>query len=205
MATVRRRVRLAALVLLASAAWPASAQVAIDAGAHVGEGCVRGETKCTDTVRFLGPYAGVWFGDRVAVRARYLELRLDNLRDAIGDVILRREDRRRRLMLGEVSYHFLPKSPVRPFVGASIGRRWDQLTYSCEPVSCAEAGPGGPSPFTGVMRAAHVSVGMIGGLSFQPIERLTVQGLLGIHDFPGEEGGTIEGAVLVGVSLWRSQ
>ena len=107
--------------------------------------------------------------------------------------------------VGEVSYHFLPKSPVRPFVGASIGQRRDYLTQRCEPVSCAEAGPGGPAPFTGVMRAAHVSVGVIGGISFQPIKRLTVQGLWGLHDLPGEHAGTMEGAVLVGVSLWRSQ
>ena len=198
--SVWRGALLAAVLVLLSAARSAHAQVAVEAGGYVGGGCIAAESQhCeTNSGAIFGAYGGVRFQDRIAVQARYLSLSLADRVDDFGPFVERRYDHGVSLLVGELAYYFQKGHEVRPFLGASFGLRSERLTTRCEPVSCAETWIG---TFSG--RTRQSDGGVIGGLSYEPLNRLRVQGLIGLHTAAG--GGTIEGGVLVGIRLWRSR
>src|SRR5918993_1060985 len=100
---------------------PADAQIAIDAGAGIGIGCVRGETACADTATFFVPHIGVRIRDRVTLRVRFVDMGLDDLRDVVGGIAVIREDRSRQLMLVDGVYGFRPGKRERRFSACRLG------------------------------------------------------------------------------------
>lgn len=184
---------------------PVAAQMSADAGGTFAVACARGETRCVDTGPALGFHAGLRFADRITLRARYAAIMFDDVRDEFGSVMVTRRDRTRRLWLGELLYDFRSAHPLRPMVGISIGARRDRATVTCEPIACADIIPGqGPSVYTGRV-PSHLNVGVLGGVGLRASDRLRFEGLVGVHNLPGEEGGTIEAALTAGVTLWRAR
>ena len=188
-------------VLGASAAF---AQTAVEVGGQLGVACQQGREKCAGT--FVGPTAGVQLKDRLDLRFRFFSFTIGDRTIATNDVLIHETSVNRRMILGEVVYNFMPRQRVRPFLGLSVGQRRDKSTVNCSPRPCAEvAAILGPSQFHDGSPVAHCSVGVIAGLNYRVANRVRIQGLVGLHDFPREEGRTIEGSFGVVLRLWKRQ
>ena len=190
---------------LTAVAVPASGQVSVEIGVHGGSACLNGGAACTGS--FLGPFAALEWDRRVALRLRHLDVDLDDHAIRYGAFAIRRRNRHGQLVLGEVVYQFGRRSRIQPFVGASLGHREYRQVTTCSPVSCAEASatPGGPGVAGGLLRNSRFTAGGIGGVIVRAGGRVTIQALVGFHDPWQEHGETVEGALLVGVSVWRSR
>ncbi|MCR4374558.1 MAG: hypothetical protein NUW22_06885 [Acidobacteria bacterium] len=190
---------------LTCVATPAAGQVSIDIGVHAGAACLNGGPECAGG--FVGPVASAEWRRRVALRIRYVAVDLEEDAFTFGVFTIRRQGRRGQLLLGELLYEFRPRSRIQPVVGVSLGRRVFQDVTTCEPVSCAEASasPGGPGVFGGVLKNSRFTAGGIAGLSVRAGERVTIQAMFGFHDLWQEHGETVEGAVLLSISVWRSR
>jgi len=184
---------------------PAMAQIAVDVGGHGGAACLNGRPNCTGG--FLGPFAGVEWRDRVALRIRYFSVDIGDWIHTIAGITIRRTDRSGRLVVGEVLYEFVPERKMRPFLGLSVGQRVFRQLTSCEPITCEEAyaQAGGPRPIGGVHRQTRRTVGVLAGFTYRPVSQLAVQWLVGFHDPLSEHNETAETALLVGWSIWRSR
>jgi hypothetical protein len=200
--------RLAVLPLVSVAlllpAWvnPAAGQVKLEAGLGAGSGCVRGESSCADRDGFVAPHAGVRIRDAFIVRGRLVSLGLESIDHVFGDISIFRSNRSRRLLLAEGMYAFRRSRAVRPLLGAAVGWLRDRETVRCAPVDCNAIPPGGPSaPPSG--DRFHASLGLLTGIAYHPPGRFSVEGLVGFHDFPGEQGATITVAVAGTISLWE--
>ena len=146
----------------------ATAQVGMEGGLHAGWGCPF-QRKCTGVV---SPYAGAWLGDRVLIRGRYLVVALPDRTVGLEDVVVRLMDRRRRLILGEVIYHFEQGKAVRSFLGVALGQRQEQSTRRCEPISCVDL----PPWLRSLVTTTGGTGGVITGVLVQPGRHLTVRG-----------------------------
>jgi len=200
------KVRAACLALcLTMSAAPAIAQITVDVGGHGGAACLNGRPNCTGG--FLGPFAGVQWRDRVAVRVRYFSVDIGDWTNTFTGITIRRTDRSGRLVVGEILYEFVPEQKVRPFLGLSVGQRVFRLLTTCEPITCEEASawPGGPGVAGGATRYAKRTVGVVAGFTFRPVKQVAIQWLVGFHDPLSEHNETVETALLVGWSIWRSR
>lgn len=113
--------------------------------------------------------------------------------------------RKRQLLVAEPVYRFRPDKRVRPFVGLSIGIRIDQIAKRCGPISCEEVTAFFRQEVGTTRRSKFYSGGVISGLSLQPTRWLTLEAMLGVHDWPQENGRTTtEFAIMLGVVPWRS-
>jgi len=186
-------------------ATPAIAQITVNAGGHGGVACLNGGPNCTGG--FLGPFAGVEWGDRVALRVRHFSVDIGDRTGTDAGITILRTDRGGRLVVGEVLYEFIPDRKVQPFLGLSAGQRVFRQLTTCEPVPCEEAypQPGGPRVTGGVGRHARRTVGVLVGVTYRPVRRLAIQWLVGFHDPLSEHNETVETALLVGWSIWRSR
>lgn len=209
----RRHLRLAVLTAIAFAASPAHetfAQVAVDLGAQVGVGCTVDCDPCNGVL--VGGYGGVRIGEHFGIRARYSVFEPDSSSDPLrtgdgpaGEALIITYGRKRQRLVAEPVYRFRPDKRVRPFVGASIGIRIDQVAKRCEPISCEEVTAVFGQEVGSARHSTLYSGGVISGLSLQPRPWLTVEAMLGVHDWPGENGrATTEFAIMVGVIPWRS-
>ena len=191
------------LTFLILAADMASAQVEVTVGASIGRGCKSGFEPCGGPL--VGAQGGIWAHEHIGLRLRFTSLRSDDLRSEKGDFTLVRANRTRLLVTGEFLYRFLVENSVQPIVGFAVGGRRERQTIRCEGISCAAAEavlgtefPRGEFPFV-------PSTGVLGGVMVKPASRLTIEALIGLHDYPTEHGATAEATLLVGVGLWRSR
>lgn len=191
------------LTFLILAADMASAQVEVTVGASIGRGCKSGFEPCGGPL--VGAQGGIWAHEHIGLRLRFTSLRSDDLRSEKGDFTLVRANRTRLLVTGEFLYRFLVENSVQPIVGFAVGGRRERQTIRCEGISCAAAEavlgtefPRGEFPFV-------PRTGVLGGVMVKPASRLTIEALIGLHDYPTEHGATAEATLLVGVGLWRSR
>lgn len=155
----------------------------------------------------MGPVATVRWDDRFALRLRHLTVEVGDRISQAGPAVVSTREREGRLILGELLFEWLRHSKVRPVVGVSLGRRTFRSVTTCEPVSCAEvnASPGGPRVADGVITNRRATLGGIAGISLRAGERVTLQGLLAVHDPWQEHGETVAGMIVVSLAVWRSR
>lgn len=194
---------LATVACLILATDMASAQVEVDVGGSIGRGCKSGFEPCGGPL--VGAQGGIWVGDHIGLRLRFASIRSGDLRSEKGDFTVVRANRTRLLVTGEFLYRFLVEKSVQPFVGFAVGGRRERQTIRCEGIPCAaaEAVLGGEFPRSEF--PVVLSTGVLGGVMVKPASRLTIEALIGLHDYPTEHGATAEATVLVGVGLWRSR
>ena len=202
------RTVLAVLVLVGPMGLPSLAQVALELGGQVGVGCTVDYDPCDGLL--LGAYGGIQFGEHFGVRARYAVFEPDGRTEVLRaeghpEALIVTHGRRRQLLLAEPVYRFRPSHRVRPFVGLSLGIRADDIAKTCERLSCDEIAAQFGQQVTTARHATHYSGGILTGLSLQATEWLMVEAMLGLHDWPGENGTTTtEVAILLSVVRWRS-
>lgn len=181
----------------------ASAQVVAEVGGQVGVACQRGRESCAGA--FVGPTIGMQWNDRLEVRIRYFRFTIADRTIAADNQLFHETSVNRRMILGEIVYNFGSHQRFQPLLGLSVGQRRDMADVSCSPQSCAEGQVPGASRFYDGSPVDHVSVGVVAGFSYRPADRLRIQGLVGLHDFPRDDGQTVEGLLLIAVGLWKSR
>ena len=170
------------LPLLLPVAATANAQVRVEIGAQAGLASVT--FSGTWDRPLVGIHVGVWFDDRVELRARVVRATMPDYDSVYWDGVMtiNTQDRSRTLFLGEVIYAFRPTARVRPLLGLSTGLRRDASTVTCSPGEC---------PLTlGPPTTTHPTLGFIAGFIGRVTERLAVEVSVGFHDPPGEGAAT---------------
>jgi hypothetical protein len=204
-------------VLTVSAA-PAAAQV-VEVGAGLGRGCVG------DSSGFCGSEAGpmwaghgsLWLDDRLEVGLRFATLplpdftyvtRRDDRFNAASDPAVRQlaqietfgDARSRQILTGEAIYHFARGRPVRAFLGAGLGSRFERSTKSCVPSGCEQLLPILGSP-AGRHTYRSGNLAFVAGVSGRIREHLLVRGGVRLHNFAGEGTSTTEVFIAAGYRL----
>jgi len=138
-----RRIRLA-IVLIGLHAVNASAQTFV-AGASLGTSC-RGTdgSFCRDeSLLTIGPYASLWFADRIEIGGRLGWLRVGDVEGytlTVGErVDFQITDSSRLVMQGELVWHFRRGHKVRPMFGIGLGGYRDRSVTTCQPAGCEAA------------------------------------------------------------------
>jgi hypothetical protein len=192
------------LLLLLMASTPVAAQTSVEVGASFGAACLNSRKECGGWS--AGAFVGVLLPHSF-VRVRYFDVRIGDRQSPVGTGVRDQRDREQRMFVGEVAYRFRPSGSVRPWVGASLGRRDYRETDECRPQSCEELAlqPGAILARSGRLSSPAFSAGVVAGIDATVGRGIRVQGLIGVHNPLQDAGGVIEGAVLVGVELWRSR
>jgi hypothetical protein len=133
-----------AIVLIGLHAGHASAQT-FEAGASLGTSC-RGTdgSFCRDeSLLTIGPYASLWFADKIEIGARLGWLRVGDFegRGYVGltPIEFRVTDGSRLSMQGELIWHFRRGHRIRPMFGIGIGVFRDRSVTTCTPEGCEAA------------------------------------------------------------------
>jgi hypothetical protein len=190
------------LLLLVVASTPVAAQTSIDVGGSFGAACLNSRKDCA------GWSAGVFVGvsvPRAFVRVRYFDVRIGDRESPVGNGVREQRDREQRMLVGEAAYRFRPRGPVRPWLGASIGRRDYRETNECHPQSCEELALQPGVILSGRFSNPGFSVGVVAGIDAAVGGGIRVQGFIGVHNPFQDAGGVIDGALLMGIELWRSR
>jgi hypothetical protein len=175
--------RLATLVaaVILSATTNLSGQT-IEVGGSIATSCKGSDGSfCNDThsgLRTAGPYASVWFGDRVEVSGRVVWLRQPDLQGrtfVIEPLEFAITDRRRSITQGEVIWHFRQGKRARPLLGIGFGRYRDTESVMCQPPGC-ELRLGISGLAAGVLRESHRDESIVAGLSVLLNQRFRVRG-----------------------------
>jgi hypothetical protein len=108
----------------------------------------------------------------------------------------------RRLVAGQVLYHFRRGKKLRPHVGLGFGRTHDSEMLSCEPAGCEAILSGLPfgnsGPPLGRRSTTYPDQAWIAGVSTLFWNRVVLRGGVYIHSFAGEERSLTETSVQVG-------
>lgn len=182
----------------------ARAQIAVEVGIGAGSACAVGTEACHDGV--VSPAAIVRVGNAWAIAFQYLVVDQENTEFTFNGLRLTRSNRNRQMALVSVRWYAAQRGSVRPYVGVAFGQRRTRLTAICEPVSCPEAVALGfrAAALTGV-QPAQGSTGVTVGVQLLAARRITVEGSVGVHDVFTENQGTVQGQLVIGLSLWRSR
>ena len=164
-------------------------------------------------------HGGVWVSPRVQIVLRVANLPLDdqsystyrNDRLNLGDdpaarplsrIDITTTSRSRRLVSGEVLFHFVRDGGFGAVLGAGLGDLGDRGTLACLPAGCervlAATGSGAGD------WATHVNnLTMIAGLSGRVGRRVQMTGGVRLHNFAGESLSTSEVFLAAGVLFRR--
>jgi hypothetical protein len=108
----------------------------------------------------------------------------------------------RRLVAGQVLYHFRTGKKVRPHVGLGFGKTRDTEMLNCEPSGCEVILSGLPfgtsGPPLGKRSSTYPDQAWIAGVSTLLWNRVVLRGGVQIHNFAGEERSLTETSVQVG-------
>ena len=212
-----RQLLIVAFLMTAS---PAGAQV-FEVSAGIGRGCIGSEGGLCgdDKGRVLATHASVWLDDRLELGVRFATLGLrdqtyfiahDSRFEAADDPAARQlpridvasRNRSRRILNGDVLYHFQRGRPVRILLGLGFGRRWDLSTETCTPAGCerimAILSSGGS-----FLPGAHRDIAIVTGLSSRVRQRVEIRGGVRLHNFAGEGTSTAELFIATGYRLGR--
>jgi hypothetical protein len=193
---------------------PAAAQwTAVEVGIGISRACVGSEGGPCGTERgaMLDGHASAWIDDRVEIGIRLALLRKadwsytherDSRFDLMTDPAVRAlpqidvtvQDRSRRLLSAEATYHFARGRPVRAFLGGGIGQLSDRGVQSCAPAGCELLMPVLSSP-VGRYASSLTNVTIIVGVSGRLSRRLSVRGGTRLHNLGGEGLSTAEAFV----------
>jgi hypothetical protein len=190
-------------------------------GGSISQGCTGDSSGfCSGDV---GPmpavHAALWVSPKVQIALRIANLPLDdqsyathrddrfNLADDSAARTLSRIDikttaRSRRLVSGEVLYHFAPDGGLGALLGAGLGDLSDRGTLACLPAGCERVLPALGSAAGDW--ASHVNnLTMIAGLSGRVGHRLRMTGGVRLHNFAGESLSTSEVFLAAGVRFGK--
>ncbi len=207
-------------LLCLTTARPAAAQV-FEFGGGAGRGCVGDSSGfCGDEA---GPmwslHAGLWLDDRLELGGRVATLPLphvtytvfrDDRFNRVADPAISRlptidvmlTERSRRLLSGELIYHFRRGSRVRPMLGLGMGSRTERWSAACVQPGCEQLLPIVATPAgRGEGRAGLGTI--IAGVSGRPGRRILVRGGVRLHNFAGEQTSTTEVFAAVGYQIGR--
>src|SRR5919108_1294508 len=129
---------LAACLLLC--AIPAYAQ-SFEAGASIAASCRGSEgSLCYESgLATFGPYASIWFADRIELGVRAVWLKRDDYQVESGnspDDAFALTDRSRLVAQGEFIWHFRRGKRARPMVGFGAGVFRDRDVVTCDSPTC---------------------------------------------------------------------
>lgn len=158
---------------------PLSAQ-SLEAGASLAVSC-RGSdgSVCRDeSLRTMGPYFSIWWGDRLEVGGRVVWLHFDDVHDYLllegSRVDFQVTDGRRRVVQGEAAWHFRRGRRIRPYVGVALGSLQDREVITCRPLGCEDLLTRARMA-VGAVRLSHRDAAVVVGVSATVLPRLRVR------------------------------
>ena len=208
----------ATVVLILSLPVTLAAQ-GVELGGSISHGCTGDSSGfcSSDTGVMPAVYGALWVSTKVQVVLRAANLRLDdqaysshrderfNLAEDASSRTLPRIDitttaRSRRLIGGEILYHFAPDSGLELVVGAGVGDLSDRGRLACLPAGCERVVVAQGSALGDW--TTHVNnLTMVAALSGRMGRRARMTGGVRLHNFAGENLSTSEVFVGAGVLL----
>jgi hypothetical protein len=99
--------------------------------------------------------------------------------------------RSRRILTGDVIYHFGKGHAVRPFLGGGLGIMSNHVMQTCSPAGCELLMPLLSSP-VGQLVSRSGNLAIIGGASALIMSTLRIRGGIRLHNLAGEGLSTTE-------------
>jgi hypothetical protein len=178
----------------------------LEFGGSIGVSCKGSDGSfCNEThsgLRTAGPYASVWFTDRVEISGRVAWLRQPDLEGVLfpEPLSFAITGRRRLIAQGEVIWHFRSGKRVRPHIGLGFGGYRDREAVTCEPVGCQSRLPQA-GLHAGASRALHSDQSVVAGVSVALQKRARLHGGWRYHNPFKDELALSEVFVAVGYRL----